>query len=246
MRRPGVSGGGFTLLEIILVAAIVAVLLILGFSGVMNLQKLSRETQCASNLRQVGAALFAYIGEHNGQVPPRNLGTFRDSKDRPPEGQRAWHARLINFGYMKESDAFFCPSFFPRRLKDATKTLTEGLGGGETYAIRMWTAPGTGWGDNREEHQPLNAIREPGDFFLLVDSVWTNPQWKSQGYGIVPDSPEQFAHLRHRGKANTFFADGHVERKGPEYFADLGLPNRQADYTGGKNRVYNTIVDPGF
>ena len=68
-RRSFLDRRAFTLLEllaVIIVIAILASLLIPAFSAV---QRSADKTKCASNLRQVGAAIAAYVGEHDGYLP---------------------------------------------------------------------------------------------------------------------------------------------------------------------------------
>ena len=57
---------GFTLIELLVVIAIIAVLAGLLFPVIGKVQLRGIETRTTSNLRQVGAAMGTYSGEHGG------------------------------------------------------------------------------------------------------------------------------------------------------------------------------------
>lgn len=60
----------FTLIEVLVVVAIVSILAALLFSGLQNLQSRAERTKCAANLRQVGVGISLYTQE-NDLVTPR-------------------------------------------------------------------------------------------------------------------------------------------------------------------------------
>ena len=59
----------FTLIELLLVIAIIAVLAGLLMPVVSKAKEAGRSTACLSNLRQMGIALQAYVGENNNHLP---------------------------------------------------------------------------------------------------------------------------------------------------------------------------------
>lgn len=65
-RRPGAA---FTLVELLVVVAVIAVLAGLLLPGVLRARANALRTKDLSNLRQVGAALLTYAGDHDGQLP---------------------------------------------------------------------------------------------------------------------------------------------------------------------------------
>lgn len=71
----------FTLTELLIVVALVAVLAALTFTGLGSLRERSVHTKAASNLRQIGVALVVYAGEHNRFLP------FGTQPDVVPSGQ---------------------------------------------------------------------------------------------------------------------------------------------------------------
>ena len=60
---------GFTLIELLCVIAIIGVLSSMLLPVVGNMREKSDGIKCSSNLRQIAAAVQAYVGEHDGQFP---------------------------------------------------------------------------------------------------------------------------------------------------------------------------------
>ena len=60
----------FTLLEVLVASIIVLILVALVLPVVKGFQERAQGAVCANNMRQLGAALFAWRGEHNGWFPP--------------------------------------------------------------------------------------------------------------------------------------------------------------------------------
>jgi prepilin-type N-terminal cleavage/methylation domain-containing protein/prepilin-type processing-associated H-X9-DG protein len=71
LRQPKLNSNGsaFTLIELLVVVAIIAILAGLLLPAFARMQILTDRAKCASNLRQVGAAINAYVGEHDGYLP---------------------------------------------------------------------------------------------------------------------------------------------------------------------------------
>lgn len=66
---------GFTLIEVLIAAAILILLAALLFPTFGALQRRAALAQCTSNLRQISAASVIYSNEHDGKWPPNAVGT---------------------------------------------------------------------------------------------------------------------------------------------------------------------------
>lgn len=75
----------FTLIELLVVISIVALLIALLLPAVKKAREAARAVICMSNLKQVGVAVRAYVGDFEGQVPPTRGNTFSD-----PAGADLW------------------------------------------------------------------------------------------------------------------------------------------------------------
>ncbi len=60
---------GFTLIELMVVIAVIALMAALLFPALNRAKESGRRTACASNLRQLGVALSIYAGENEGSYP---------------------------------------------------------------------------------------------------------------------------------------------------------------------------------
>lgn len=69
------SRRGFTLVELIIVIAIIALLVSLMIPQVSKYTERSRSVVCMNNLKNIGVAVTAYAGEHNNAYPFVELDT---------------------------------------------------------------------------------------------------------------------------------------------------------------------------
>jgi prepilin-type N-terminal cleavage/methylation domain-containing protein len=60
---------GFTLIELLVVIVIISILATISVTGVKSAREKARQTNCMSNLRQIGVALVTYRGDHSGGNP---------------------------------------------------------------------------------------------------------------------------------------------------------------------------------
>lgn len=67
----------FTLVELLTVVAIIAILAALALPQVTKIQEGGRKSKCASNLKQLGAAVRLYMAENDGSIfVPRPFRLF--------------------------------------------------------------------------------------------------------------------------------------------------------------------------
>ncbi|HEX8912062.1 MAG TPA: prepilin-type N-terminal cleavage/methylation domain-containing protein [Humisphaera sp.] len=114
-RRPA-GRGGFTLVELVVVIAIVAVLISIILPVVGRARAMAMEVRCASNQRHLVQAFFAFAADNKGRLP----GNYFDVND-PDPAHRSW---LRNQGqdlaacpqggtlwkYVKDDQTYLCPT----------------------------------------------------------------------------------------------------------------------------------------
>ena len=76
---------GFTLVELLVVVAIIGVLVVILLPAVQVVRESVRRTQCLNNLKQIGLAVQNYDGAHR-QIPP----------SRPADRFLAWPVSLLS------------------------------------------------------------------------------------------------------------------------------------------------------
>ncbi len=112
-KRPGAQG--FTLIEILVVLAIIGVLVALVFPVFASARRSARMTTCASNLRQVGFALRMYQEDWDKMSPSNTQNNV----------QTVW---AVLKPYAKNTEVFHCP--------DWTSAATRGI-----YSYTMSPGP---------------------------------------------------------------------------------------------------------
>ena len=224
--------GAFTLVELLVVIAIVGVLVGILVPAVLGALKVAQQTNCASNLRQIGYAMQLYLKDNGGTffplVTPRADGKewyfgFESTKSVSlGEGNRILdrtRSKLYPYLHAPES-VETCPAVpFSGPYKPKYK------GKGWTYGINY----------NLSSHQSSAnyAWIRPSDVsrtIVFADAAQVNtfqapasPQnpMTEDMYYIQAGAPH--VQFRHGGAANVLFADWHVAAAGP---ADGGFDTR--------------------
>lgn len=199
---------GFSLAELLAAVAIVCVILLFAVPALQSFRAKVHGAECVNRLRQTGTILQAFLGENRGKLTLLVAGG-NDYKAR----QWLWYNQLRDYAKLSEESAqavFACPLQdksvtsrycygFRRAGKPGGKDLAmEDMGSGTYYA--------------------LNTLRveRPATYFIAADSIEAErlQTWRIHPTQIAGDGGA--LHLRHQGRANVLFLDGHVEALGPQ------------------------------
>jgi prepilin-type N-terminal cleavage/methylation domain-containing protein/prepilin-type processing-associated H-X9-DG protein len=214
--------GAFTLIELLTVTAIIAVLAVLGVSAIGRGLESSKSAKCATNLKQLAAAVMSYAADNNGMVPPSAIP--KDSG-----GLSIWVSRLDPYlpkpepGH-KGSSPYFCPC---ARRPGAWQNTSPDYTCNARHSGSSTT--GTFAGTNSTQIR-LAAIARPSQVIMFADSFQNGDVRQSGAYNVAlsrlqsadyfgkPTLPDSGLAPRHyfrdnpvRGKFNAVFFDGHVE-----------------------------------
>jgi len=94
---------GFTLVELMVVLAIIAVLAGVAVPVSRSVLAKSREAACLGNLKSIGGGLQLYLQDNNNRLPTLALGRADKSSQEPV-------LETVILAYIESEEAFHCPA----------------------------------------------------------------------------------------------------------------------------------------
>ena len=209
----------FTLVELIVVIAIIGLLAALLLPSVASVQAHAAMAQSISNLRTFGAAYAAFSSEHSGRVPPAACTLPNPSDFGPYANGKSWDYWLLPYlgyqagdGYGELTDAN-CPKAEKLFYHPRDKNLCSMVGIRRTYSANLYATPvvsgSAKWTTATQFFAPSRLIvlsEYPFTRAKIGRSVNAFVYPGAQLSGVDGNPP-----LNPGGTFNYLFADGHVE-----------------------------------
>lgn len=191
---------GFTLIELLVVVAILGVLTAIAAYNFALATERARQVECASRLRTIGYALYAYrIDYDNYPLADGIAGDFptplQTDFGNGPAGNGYWDGvslLLIEYGYIQDRATLYCPAL-ELRYRDRRDHLR--------YAYNSSTADAGGY-----EGGQNNIFSDSHDIWL-ARCLWLDPDANGAGRRRAI----QFPHGLDRSMENVLYSNGRVE-----------------------------------
>ena len=202
--RAAIRGRGFTIVELLVTMAVVAILIGLLVPGMGMVRRASLETRCLANLRTMATALHSYFNTSNEQYPISSHTTGDVSR------ADAWMQALAAHGF--DGAVRICPAdpYGEERVtRYAINTYFEPLVPGIDFDpfTQQILAGGRSSAVSR-----LPQIPAPDRTFWAMETEGAGliDHVHSVGWTSVDQIKTTIAVLRHGEGCNVLFADGHA------------------------------------
>ncbi len=211
---------GFTLVELVIVLAIIAVLAALLFPATSRAKAKARLTQCASNLRQWGLAYRQYADDNEDYLPRRGQGVKSlDQINRPED----WFNALPPFLKIPTYEQLFTNHV---RLTPGSQSvficplaIDPGSNHFLPYGMNMNLCP---WGNSgQNEATKFSEVVQPAQVVAMADAPGP---WSA----VFPSANLYSPVARHGGRVDLLFLGGSVQAFASEYVGcGVGDPKRE-------------------
>ena len=222
---PRVASQGFTLLELLVVVAIIGLLSAILFPVFSRVRENARRTTCESNLKQIGLAMVQYTQDFDETLPGGDPSSTFLCKEEP-NGISVNCLQLLN-PYIKNTQVWACPSnSYSSMEMDWGNTFYSNPDPRASYSgnyqifARRFGAP-----------HPISFILQPSEKLLITDTVTF-----ANGSGVNGASDSCLGYdnwnstngfpvngfAGHMGTMNVLFCDGHVKAERPQQTAGAG------------------------
>lgn len=219
LARSPHAGAGFTIIDVLVSIAVIAVLVGLLLPSLAGVREATRKVICSSNIRQSGLALQMFAGDHRDDLPQSVFAKSTPATSNPErmimlrlgESLHDWDGLgvLHHQDYMPGPGVYYCPSH----------TGTNPM----PHAADAWT----------REYTPVIGNYQYRGAFVLGQTL--NLRRLDPFVGLVTDGLASISDYNHRVGANVLNADlavfwfqddGRVRQMLPDKVEDSGAGDK--------------------
>ncbi len=196
----------FTLVELLVVVAVIAILFGMLMPVLAKARKITKQSCCINNSRQINLAIAHYIADFDDSIPYVSTGSYT-----PPNTVKYWSENFQD--YMKSTNILQCPG------KERKIYTTSAVGHPLCDYGRNFSHLATSPSHTQAGSQviKLRLVKNPAKVLELVDSVANHASHDDSWLvycpleGTTTTKQMNNVDVRHSNRANVTFWDGHIE-----------------------------------
>ena len=200
----------FTLIELLIVIAIIGILAAMLLPALSKAKELAKEISCVNNLKQLHLGWFNYAGDNNDFLPPGNDGSYFWSQYLQPYINEPESYKIpASYPNFKANGLLACPGFTISPGGSISASRTQ-------YGMNYYVFGGSPVvGEippNMYPYKKITRVFAPEAYYLFAD---TQVSSNSTGYfRFIPfqvgDATNGNLDFRHSQKTNVVYGDGHA------------------------------------
>lgn len=227
----------FTLIELLVVIAIIAILAAMLLPALSKARTKARTTACLNNLKQCGLGVNTYLDDSENILPPSrqgyvlksgSLSSYDSTTDYWFETMASWCGTSKSFiknGGIKET-CFHCSTIANKN--ESRFFETYGINAGLTTDVvqgvtKSKTLAYTGGVTHIFPRSMVN-VSQPSQQMVLLDSRYNYNSLGNRSIGHWIFAERAYISLRHAGRANVLYLDGHALPEDPAWLLARAYP----------------------